>query len=202
MWKNLEEDREGFTTQRVVPTRPFRYGVDVTTFQHTSIASLLGDGTITQEWLGKQFIYAWVRNTWARLVSVFFHLEQGRPDQQAVIAQEAPTFERFIERAAAGDIPPIGRASMNGLSYANRQTDWMRLPTDNGTMWLPEFVGRVERIDKDWTRLCEQLGIRPRSVGHTNPSNHKPYQYYYTRRLKRLVGKRYAEEIDLFKYGF
>lgn len=207
IWRCLEKVRKGITTQRTVPGhREFCPDVTVTTFQHTSIEALLINGIITPEWLGQRFIFSFVRNPWARLVSVYHHLKQGRPNQRQILRQHASSWKMFVEEVCSGDLDPIGLYSMSGLSYANRQTDWLRMPGElqSEHPWLPEIIGKQETLRQDWARVCERIGIKPNAnrLAHINKSKHGHYGKFYDQRLRRLVAEYYKEEIELFDYRF
>ena len=197
IWQRLVCPRSGHHAQRIAHLdRQFFPAKTITTFQHVYVPTLVEDGTITQDWLDEQFTFAFVRNPWDRLVSVYHHLAQGRPDQR--MAALHLSFKHFIELVCAGDLPPVGRYSMEGLSYANRQTDWLY---DRDGNRLFDFVGRMENLATDWQVVADTLGIHG-GLDKTNQSRHKAYKDYYTATLRQLVAVRYQREIDEYGYTY
>ena len=196
IWGAIENNNRSTQRVGVAPDRIFDSLVEHTTFQHCHVSALISEGMFLESWLEDRFTFAFVRNPWARLVSVYHHLKQGRPDQKRAVG--SLSFSQFVGVVCAGDIPPVGRQSRDGLSYANPQVDWLR---DSKGNWLPDFVGRVEAIKKGWRHVKEATGLKG-TIGRSNRSNHRPYQDYYNRDTRELVARRFAEEIELWGYAF
>jgi len=142
-------------------------------------------------WIKGAFIFAFVRNPWDRMVSLYHYLIR-------MSYQVPATFEGFIELVVAGDYPRPCKLNLLGYYQANRLTDWLK---PDG-VWLPHFIGKVENLAADWETVSTILGIKYQSMGHRNKSKHGPYQDYYVTRTHQLVAGRFAEEIDIFKYTF
>ena len=199
IWFALEMRRD-VTVQRLIHVDRFRAGVDVATFQHRGLEWLVDRGAITAEWLAGAFVLGWVRNPWARLVSIYTHLVQHEHSPyRELAAAHGPDFRAFADWATSGDAPPVGPSMLWGADYANRQLDWFRY---RGALRC-DFWGRVESINEDWPRACEAMGIpRPRRLDRWNASSHKPYRDYYDAALRNRAGRYYAAEIERFEYGF
>jgi len=162
-----------------------------TTWGHCHVGTLIEAGRCRVFCpLTGAFTFAFVRNPWDRLVSLFHYESQKRnlnPDG----------FRNYIRMVTRGAIDPIGAYNEQGHSKANRQLDWLRW----GDRWLPDFVGRFENLEADWRTVCGELGIDA-PLPHHNASNHDHYSTYYTDALARRVAVRFAEEIDMFHYTF
>ncbi len=70
-----------------------------------------------------------------------------------------------------------------------------------------EFIGRFERFNEDFKTLCSNLQICAETqascvLPHKNASVHGPYRDYYDDHTRRLVAKRYGEDIEDFRYTF
>jgi len=172
-------------------------GAQVVTYRHEHIPSLVERGIITPGWLADRYVFSFVRNPWDRLVSIYHHLRQGNPDQQAAVPMG---FAEYIERVCSGDVPALGGRGIDALSYANPQTAWL----DLGNGRQPDFIGRFENLAEDWTQLCDVISCRDcRAIGgRSNRSRHKPYATCYTQRLRDLVAERYTAEVERFGYEF
>ena len=67
---------------------------------------------------------------------------------------------------------------------------------------LPDFVGRLERLQEDFDQVCIRLEL-PRTVLPTkNTTVHKPYQKLYTFGARVRVGKLYEKDVRLLGYAF
>jgi len=203
LWSRLEKPTGFSKPQRVSePQRPFDPSKITTTFQHVGVGNLLDDETITEEWLARQWTFAIVRNPWARLVSVYQHLRFGNTLRKRIVRDIS--FDRMIELACAGDIPPVGRYSLCGLSYCNRQTDWLWLGRHGSVqLWLPDYVGRTESLAESWEVIQAYLGVEGTIQRRNRASPLKPaWREYYDDRLRRLVARYEEETIDRFGYTF
>lgn len=180
-----------YNNNQDTPRTPFVSDFRCATCYHSHVPSLIETGFIPKRWIEGAFIFAFVRNPWHRMVSLYHYLIR--------MAYSVPdTFERFIEQVAAADYPRPGKLNLLGYYQANRLTDWLR---PKG-VWLPHFIGKVENIAVDWETVSTILGIPHQPMGHRNKSQHGPYQDYHTTRTRHLVADRFAEEIDIFEYTF
>lgn len=67
---------------------------------------------------------------------------------------------------------------------------------------LVELVGKVERIQLDFDRVCDKVGISRRILGVRNKSIHKPYTEYYDSQTRQIIQEVFSEDIKLFNYTF
>ena len=63
-------------------------------------------------------------------------------------------------------------------------------------------VVRFEYIQQDFDEVCNDIGIEPVQLPHTNKTDHDHYTTYYTDETKRIVEKAYAADISFFNYKF
>lgn len=66
----------------------------------------------------------------------------------------------------------------------------------------PCFVGRVEDIETDWRHFRDWLGADLPALEHLNPSTHSDYRLYFTPRMRQTVETVYADDLEIFGYGF
>ncbi len=201
LWAALKSTGQSCQDLHDDPSR-FRRQVTLTTFGHHSLPSLLALGVLDGTYLDDRFKFAFVRNPWDRMVSLFHYLEeqwQGRLTNPG-------GFTQFIRRVAGGEIPPIGPFNVRGLSQANPQLHWLRRPAANSARQqddrlLPDFIGRYEHLQHDWRIVCQRIGIRA-ELPHLNRSQRKHYREYYDADLEQQVARHFAEEIEAFRYTF
>lgn len=133
------------------------------------------------------FKFSFVRNPWERVVSQYFYLKSD------------------IFRNPAS---PHHRLCTAGLSF----DAFIRkpIPVDSQTLYLSDetgkllvdFVGYYENIEEDWQRICRQLGLSRIVLPHMNQSWHLPYPHYYNSETRRVVEKRFQDDIEVFGFRF
>lgn len=191
VWNALRDDAGMLRFDSAEELQGFR-GRGPATFAHMSLSALLDAGRIERSYAESAFKFAFVRNPFDRLVSLFAHLrDHGR-------ISEGLSFEAFVERVAAG-VEPIGLVNFVGLSQANPQVAWLRGQSDTIAI---DFVGRYEELCRDFDALCTKLGVESQ-LRHMNRSHRDPgYRSYYTRASRSLVERIYQEDLETFGYSF
>lgn len=171
----------------------FNPGLRCVTFWHSHIPALVECGYITAGWVASTFGFAFVRNPWDRMVSLYHYF------QKTAFRVKLPlTFEEFLGVVVNGEYPRPGYKSILGYYQANSLLDWLR---PDG-VWLPQFIGKFETVQEDWDTLSIILGLPIRPLPHRNPSSHTSYRDYYVGGMKAVVASHFAEEIHTFKYTF
>jgi len=145
---------------------------------HASLDSLKERG-VTREWFDSCFSFAFVRNTWDRLVSLYewhYHTRWYR--------REEIDFGKYVELVVSrpDHIPSQTSRIPDGVS----------------------FIGRYESLNEDWERLCKSAGLVhfPLTMRRRKSTEHSDYRAYYTNQLCDTVARHYAEEIDRFGFVF
>lgn len=131
------------------------------------------------------FKFALVRNPWDRLLSCYFDKIVGR---KMFHEHHGKSFEEFIEYVAGLDL--------------RTADDHLRLQACVFPIDEVDYVGRFERLHDDVTTIFSRLGIHGARLPHRNRSQHDHYSRYYDARTRELVGRIYAQDIDLFEYLF
>ena len=175
------------------PERPFA-NQGLATFGHVSVPALVEHGTLRRDFLDTAFKFAFVRNPYDRLVSLFFYLRRiGNP-----IAIACPSFREFCLRLDAEPVPPVGFYNYFTLNQCNPMVRWLY---DEAGNCLVDFIGRVENLAADWQAVCHRVGFAE-SLGSANSTPHRPYRDYYSSDCRRVVERLYAEDLDRFGYAF
>jgi hypothetical protein len=159
------------------------------TFSHTSIEALIQAGIINMEFLENSFKFCFVRNPWSRLVSLFFYRELQKRYQN---------FREFCLDLQHWEIEPIGLYNVRLNSQFNDQLSWL---IDGKGRLLVDFIGRFERLEEDFSRICRILGVK-NSLPLRNQSNHSGYKEYYDEITIEIVRKKYIRDVKFFGYHF
>ena len=151
------------------------------------------------------FRFAFVRNPYDRMVScwkfVLRRLERGElgnslgPDAADRYRRHggALPFSEFVELLDTGEI--VGGALWHATPQARHLLDAEgRLDVD--------LVGRFERLQEDFARVARTLDLPAAALPHLNRSQRRAYAEYYTPELRRIVARRYAEDLERFEYRF
>lgn len=176
---------------------------------HLKARDYVAYGYISQDAFDAAFKFAYVRNPWARMTSLYHHLSTTRSFRAYVLGE----FRQKVWREMAWFVGP--------------QSDFIY--DDDGRL-LVNFVGRFERLQADFDIICRRLGMPPEPLPHVNhAADHrriylgpnprkllrswrkrltKPapryarYQDYYDADTRALVAELYQSDIELFGYRF
>jgi hypothetical protein len=138
--------------------------------------------------------FAFVRNPWDRLSSLYRYMKEYRPIEQA---DRVRSFAEFVEQAADGVEWIVNWHTMR------LQTDFFTFADAAGlrTMRL-SFLGHFEHLSEDLAELSRQLGIcleLPRENFSTNA--HIDYRREYTERMLEAAGRLFATDAEFFGYS-
>lgn len=178
---------------------------------HLTAGDYLRYGYLTPEQFQTYFKFAFVRNPWARMVSLYRHLSYG------------VAFRDFL----MGEFRT--RVWKEMYWFVRPQVEFIM--SEDGD-WLVDFVGRFENLQRDFDAICRQLGLPSTPLPHVNkaqdhavkvrPSLHprrllrylrkrryrRPapqfphWRDYYDESTRSLVATLYAEDIHRFGYAF
>ena len=158
-----------------------------------------------QDW-ERAFKWAFVRNPWDRLVSLWQMVEA-----RAIHQQEQPrSLEDIVKIAESSDledftVPDIEQALSDDPDWHKSQEliKMHLLPYHHPSYHIDEldFVGRFERLKADWKIVRKKLGLRAR-LPRLNTTRHRHYSAYYDATLRDRVACIYARDIERFGYEF
>ncbi len=138
------------------------------------------------------FKFAFVRNPWDLQVSSYHHIRRERPH----LIKHIENFEEFLE----WKFDPQRPYQYIIDTSITLQSDYV---IDLHGRIIVDFIGRYERLEKDFKEVCRRIGIKPPELPHRRKaSNRRPYQEYYNEKTKSLVRDYFSRDIELFGYEF
>jgi len=155
----------------------------------------IGDGHLSlrqvrpylgEDVFGGYFKFAFVRNPFDRFVS-YCAFMRGDDD----VFEQRP---REVMRRFLFEDPPEHHVLF--------QSQASLLVDEDGETLLTDGIGRVEEMQASYDAICARIGIPSRPLDRVNGSRHGDYRRYYDRALIDGVAARYAQDLDLFRYGF
>ena len=166
----------------------------IVTFAHTSIMDLLSKNIMSRDYFSNAFKFAFVRNPWERLVSLYFYL---RPGNHPKISTKS--FDSFCLGLKDIVLEPVGFYNVRGLSQCNQQVDWL---FDKDGRLIVDFIGRFENLQSDFEKICDRTGITARRLPRVNITKHRHYSAYYTVETRQVVEELFKKDIETFGYSF
>ena len=166
-------------------TRPMKFNNKIIHQGHISLNEL-------EKTHGKQsqFTFAFVRNTWDRVLSLYSHYTQKAPEQYKEWREFG--FEKWVLE----ELEKLHSCSRWGSKpFTTSQYQWIAPGVD--------FVGRFEYIEEDFQKVCEKLDIEA-TLGYQTrtKTTHKPYQSVYTNEMIDVVATVFAKDVEYFGHEF
>ena len=142
---------------------------------------LAGDDDGQAGGLKKYFKFAFVRNPWDRVVSMYSYRLRNR---------EIPPDLTFSEFVVNRREHPFGM-----------HRDQVKFIEDPAGQVAVDFIGRFENLEKDWSTIQSRFGISS-GLPHLKRTSHRPYQTYYSPELRKEIADLYRRDIETFGYRF
>jgi len=163
------------------------------TFGHMDYVGLVESGVVSRSSHKRAFKFCFVRNPFDRTVSLFWYLKKMGD------LHEKLSFDLFCRMISEGAYDRIGPFNVNGLSQCNPQLKWI---LDSNGEPIVDFIGRFERLDEDFKKVAEVLGIDATLPVMNQTRHNKPYEDYYTAETRRLIEQAYREDLEFLNYSF
>lgn len=167
-------------------------------------------GYLSEQEFSSYFKFSFVRNPWSRLVSEYKFRSYGN----------SYSFSEFVESHL-----PEANDYLDTYRHVVPQVDYLY---DGQGGLLVDFVGRFETLQRDFDRVCEQLGLSETTLPYRNASasggrfsavrsllarvlsggekktsqSESRYTDYYDKRTRDLVAKIYQRDIEAFDYQY
>jgi hypothetical protein len=125
------------------------------------------------------FRFAFVRNPWERMVSVYFYHRK--------VTGQTMSFHEFLKWGED--------------HQRNHLVPQHEFVVDKDGNLLVDFVGRFERMSEDFSKVCAALKIE-RELPHLNAATIGDYRSCYNDATREIVDRIYGEDIERFNYAF
>lgn len=171
------------------------------------------------------FSFSFTRNPWNWNVSLYFYQRTAETHRNHAFVRNLSGFEEFIELRtdARRDVvrrfydyvierPDHDRHEFIA-SFQNFQAFWEHrrregrqlqkdFVADEAGRVIVDFVGKMERFEKDFDEVCRRIQIPTPELPRRNVTDHRHYREYYSDRSRSLVADHFAEDVRTFDYDF
>ena len=139
------------------------------------------------------FKFAFVRNPWDLQVSSWHHLKRERPQ----LLEGRDSFDAFTR----WKLDPQRPYQYHLDTAITPQTDYL---VDLHGQVLTDFLGRYERVQDDFDRICKTLGIVAPALPHKRRAQDRStdYRSYYSDALAERVAQHFARDVEMLGYRF
>jgi len=153
---------------------------------------------LTDDICSEYFMFTFVRNPWARMVSLHKYWFFNRPYYNRRIGHLPKDFKYFCDNTehVFDHLPSAERVHILPQVDLNGNGDCMK---------YVDYVGRFENLKEDFNIICDKLGVSgvKRKLRHRRSSHtKKPYWEYYDDETRQIVAEKYAKDIEYFGYKF
>jgi hypothetical protein len=132
------------------------------------------------------FTFAFVRNPWARAVSIYTYARQNPRHRIHRKVVELGSFERYVEWHCGEE------------GSVHTQSEYV---CDAKGEVIVDFIGKQESLAADFEKVCQHLDIRA-TLPHFNASRDDLYREYYNAATQTLILEAYRRDVELFSYDF
>lgn len=143
----------------------------------------------------KFFKFSFVRNPYNRLYSAFHFLKNGgiSPQDYRFSKEKLDRFSSFSDFVLNG----MEDKEILNFVHFKPQTDFIIDEKGNNVV---DFLGKFERIDKDFKEVCDILGVEVplKFLNKTPKKNKKPLNLSSVH--KNIISKVYSRDFKIFEY--
>lgn len=152
------------------------------------------------------FKFAFVRNPWDRLVSLYFQKLSGRKNYAGPDLNPPGVEGRFYtDMPFAEYIEAVCRTPDEEANPHFRSQHLVICRRGKNRTPMADFVGHFENLPQDFARVAARIGAPDLQLPHRLRSKARKKQHYsefYDARLRDLVAERFHEDIEIFGYSF
>lgn len=140
------------------------------------------------------FKFAFIRNPFDRLVSLYSYLQQKEWHNKEHFNKTYTSFDMWV------------RCIYTQYKAGNKSVGQSMSPqhvwTHRDGKQVVDFIGRFEKYEEDFKTIADTIGLEYDKSVITNVTKHDKYQAYYDNVTKRRVSEIFAEDIELYGYTF
>jgi len=107
-------------------------------------------------------------------------------------------FDRVISQTSFVNGINTVPLKLQNFSMPKPQLDYVKL---NDIVVVKNFI-RYENLQKDFDKICLDIGLPTADLPHKNSSNRLDYRQYYTDSTKKMIYRMYQDEFEYFEYEF
>jgi hypothetical protein len=144
---------------------------------------------VGEEVWSSYFKFSFVRNPWDRTLSMY--LKQ--------IKKTLPYFKNQIKKSKLLFNASLFTKYKLLKRETSQQVEYLR--NKKGKIDV-DFVGKYEKIEDDFNKVCSRVGIGPNLKGRHDSTGHEGYKKYYITKSKKIVENKNREDIEEFEYEF
>jgi len=137
----------------------------------------------------KYYKFAFIRNPFDRLVSVYHFSKRVQERAFRVNLDASKTFGAFVDKVCE---------HFNKLMCCEVLCPQVTFITDEMGSVVVDDLFLFEDMDWAWSIISKKIGCME-PLGHRNKTNHEPYMHYYTDELKSKVYGLYYEDFQLYE---
>ncbi len=137
------------------------------------------------------FKFAFVRNPYDRLVSLWYYVRRIRPR----IRNPGNWIEAYMRKY------PTITSLLANPSFSTTRLQWEYVYDEHENLQV-DYVGRFERLALDWNYVLGRINIPQISLRYQKKSHHKQFRYYYNPQSIATVTELVEKDLRLFNYSF
>ena len=164
----------------------------------------------------KYFKFAFVRNPYSRILSVFNYYKNGGNDR-GLILRPKKIYNYILKKITTNNILDIDIArkipndfdefcelfikekmDFYGRNTLDTQLSFIQINEEIAV----DFIGRLESINKDIEVIKTKFNIKLNLEHKRRTKKTGHYSNYYNDFTKKIISNAFAEEIDFFEYKF
>lgn len=126
--------------------------------------------------------FAFVRNPWDRIVSLYHYHKQKIP---GIYPEAQAEFEQWVKAGGSG----------------TAQRLMSEFVSDKDGNVIVDRIGRFENLEEDFRVICKELGIAC-NLPHYNKTERKSYRDYYNDETRKIVSSWVQKDAEMFDYEF
>ena len=166
----------------------------------------LGEILDAEPELASYFVFGFVRNPWARMVSWWSMVQNFKSGAENGREHAAKQLERNPFLTAVAEYPDFATYIARGPEEHERlrrpQWDYLHTGPEHGGR-AADFIGRTESLAEDLRTVFARIGIEaPPEVPQMNRSRPGDYHAYYDAASRDRVARLFAQDVEAFGYTF